>query len=466
MPDLTKIALLTNTDLQHKAEKFRVNCFSWSKLDESDSLSDYDTIVLDLVSCTKVGVRWHIFEKILNPFTFRDILIGGGRIIILGNPVFEHQSVAAKRRVAFLNWTGMRYDWTLQSGDTCIEASDQIPEGIATYMSYVDQWSFSLRTCEPYANYLKMLVEAIGEDPETCRIRLHFEEYYKNRYNCSLAYAIYFVVERATSTDSDKPAYEEIRRMGPLIFLPETTASKDQISSIILRDICQASTGLPEPGWADSITVAGQDQLEVELIDAKRQAEMANERLLLLKEHRQELRQYLRLLYDTGSALGQIVRRTLVELGAIVQDPESDREGDGWIHFDMGSQTCEGILKICGTTASRFDEKELTQLDEWVSKGISQEQKRYKGIFIGNQSIDLNPEARQFPFTHSFKENARLRGIVALTTEDLYRIYLLSLEERLKPEMLWSELFGTDGVFDAARVEYRVPSRSRAKVRR
>jgi len=449
----TKIAILSSSELHLRAEGYSIDCMLWSKLDESMGFNDYDIIILDLNSLHGRGnIRWHMFEKLLNRTTTRDILIGKGRIVIVGNPCFEHQSVSAKKKIPFLSWTGLRFNWAEQRGDTVVAVSEKIPEGIAKYMSYLEKWDHSLRSCDICPDFSKLLLRSLGGTNETLQIQLHCDHFYCNRFGASLAFAAHFVVLRATSPIDTETSKKVITRLGPIFFIPTINLNEELVMEMVLRDICGATTALQQPAWAEQMIVPGQNIIDDEISNVSSEMETVNEKLKDLQASREGKRQCLRLLYDTGTSLEEIVRETLKNLGAAVRPPEKPWQGNGLVRYEVRGRICEGILRIHGTDRTQFDEQELTMLHNLISLGIRKEKKKYRGIFIGNSRIRLKPLEREYPFSRDFREDASLRHFVALTTHDLYECYTHMLSKGLNTDSFWSLIFETDGILDISRL--------------
>jgi hypothetical protein len=142
------------------------------------------------------------------------------------------------------------------------------------------------------------------------------------------------------------------------------------------------------------------------------------------------------------------VREILRTLGAHVEDPEEENKEDGWITVTVGKDTHEGVLEIKSTRSDTFTEEGRKQVLDWVDRGRTRRTKQYKGIFIGNSAVNKPTTERQYPFSDSWKKAAELSGICAMTSTDLYVVYLLKSRDRLDVDLFWREVFSTNGIFD------------------
>lgn len=165
-------------------------------------------------------------------------------------------------------------------------------------------------------------------------------------------------------------------------------------------------------------------------------------------EERYESRSCLGLLFERGGTLERIVRHILGELGGDVEEPTDPGKEDGWVEVDAGGDHLEMVLEIKSTKNDQFGEDGLKQLHEWKDRGIVIRGKEYKGVFIGNSCVSKPPKERPDPFSDAFIKTARISGLAALKTVDLFEIYMLSKEGRIDLVDFWRKLYDTNGVFD------------------
>jgi len=85
---------------------------------------------------------------------------------------------------------------------------------------------------------------------------------------------------------------------------------------------------------------------------------------------------------------------------------------------------------------------------DWINRGIQLRKKKYKGIFIGNNAIDIPPNNRPNAFSDGWVESAKLSEICAIKSEDLYKIYLINSQKKINLNLFWEELFNTNGIFN------------------
>jgi hypothetical protein len=166
---------------------------------------------------------------------------------------------------------------------------------------------------------------------------------------------------------------------------------------------------------------------------------------------RVKARECLKLLYEREYALEPVVRDILSQLGAKVEEPTEKNKEDGWITIQVAGKTHEGVIEIKSAKSDQFSEDGRRQVLDWIERGRTQRSKNYKGIFIGNSAVTKPLKElgdRPDAFSDGWKKAAKLSGICAIKSEDLFYIYILHKQGKVNPDDFWAKLFTTDGVFD------------------
>jgi hypothetical protein len=173
--------------------------------------------------------------------------------------------------------------------------------------------------------------------------------------------------------------------------------------------------------------------------------------LELAMSDRVKARVCLKLLYEREYALEPVVRDILRQLGATVEEPAEKNKEDGWITIQVAGTTHEGVLEIKSATSDQFREDGRRQVSEWIERGREIRGKNYKRIFIGNSAVakPLNSLGdRPDAFSDSWKKAAKLSGICAMKSEELFLIYTLHKRGKVHLDDFWTKLFTTNGIFD------------------
>lgn len=448
----TKIALIGAKGYTQDSADLQVSCFAWSDLTKIINLRDYDKVIVSLLSLKHQHstIDWDAFAKALDLRTLRDILWNGGSIIILGDPRFTIQRYkegsSEPITEPFLIWTGMNFEWDGQPGDTIECVDDYEHRKYEEYLKSFKHWNYSLQKCELKAEKF-FNVEYLKK--EEISVELTQDIFCWNRYGAALAFSLRVALEKnrywGYGYGADK---EPIFSTGPLIILPEIDLTEDDTLVIVLRDLCGVESSLPEPAWLEEFNAPGQKAADDKLRQIQTQFDSLIEDYQKAQTEREKSRECLKLLYERGDKLELVVRNIFRGLGAHVEDPEHPGKEDGWLTVQLPGSTAEAVLEVKSTKNPQFGEDGIRQLLDWINRGVQLRQKKYKGIFIGNSSVDKALNERPWPFSDNWAKSAELHELAAITSGDLYVIYILSVSGHLEPEEFWQKLFSCNGVFD------------------
>lgn len=436
--DAKKILLIGAKGYDRDKEGLRLKCVSWDKLSTIRNVRDYDVLVINLLSIKATAERnkvdWKLFSKFLDFHAASDILNHDGEIIVLGDPRFNILDPILE--MEFLDWTGAKFDWDSQPGDT-IKSNDL--RQFKNYEKHLRLWNYSLANCylnKPVFNAVWNL-QNIENRGRVVQTRLHSACF--NRYKQSIAFFIQHII-----TNGDHIFHQ----FGRIYILPEISLDEDETLLIILRDFCDAASELPELEWVSGFNVHGQQAIDEKITQI--QATLAEQQAALKKAitERTSVRSCLKLLYEREFALEPIVRNTLGQLGAKVEESAENNKEDGWITVQVAGTTYEGVLEIKSTKNDQFGEDGRKQLLDWIDRGRTLRDKNYKGIFIGNSAVTKPINERPDAFSDSWKKNAALSQICAIKSEELYSIYHWHKQGKLNLDDFWTTLFTTSGIFD------------------
>ncbi len=441
-----KIALVGARGYNLQSAEVRVSSYAWDRLNEIPNLSDFDTVILNLLSVAK-EVDWNRFTEILNFHTMFDIVGVGGTILVIGDP--RLRITGENLDEPFLDWTAAAFTWDNQPGDTIVLSADSSYEAYGGYLRHLTSWDYALRQCSLDRETVGQLFNVDLLEARGRRITLEKHPFAWNRYQEEISFSVNMVIQRNVG-GYDQPDWRNEKPHGTITFLPKTSVSEDEAILIVLRDICGVEAGIPEPEWVAAYEAPSQDLIDAIIADIKDRIDTARDELKVAVGERTRARDCLKLLYERAQPLEVAVRAVLRELGGSVEDPKEAGKEDGWLSVVVGTNTYEGVLEVKSTKNEEFDQYGLRQLLDWINRGVELRRKKYKGIFVGSNSVDQPAEKRKAGFSDGWKKSAELHAITAIKADDLYKIYVLSKDGKLDAEAFWECLFNTDGVFDMA----------------
>jgi len=444
-----KIALIGAKGYSQQSTELQVSCFAWDELKKVVNLRDYDTVIINLLSTKgQRPIDWDKFADVLDISEMQDILRNGGAFIVLGDPRFEIElknDSSEKVTDDFLFWTGIKFAWDGLPGDTIESKGGYEYRRYEEYLKHLKHWEYSLARCEMDEEKLFNL-EYLKK--EHIAPKLHRNSICRNRYGGALVFSLNIILEKTHNYRRYASDTETHLAFGPLIFLPEISLTEDETLVIILRDLCGVESSLPEPDWLESFNAPGQKVIDDKIRLLETEIDSLIENYQIAQSEREKARECLKLLYERGDQLEIVVRNILRGLGAHVEDPENPGKEDGWITVQVSGETLEGVLEVKSTRNPQFGEDGIRQLLDWVNRGVQLRQKKYKGLFWGNSSVDKVLNERPWPFSDNWTKSAELHELAAMTTSELYVIHLLNASGKLNVEEFWQSLFSCKGVFD------------------
>lgn len=441
-----KIIILGCKGYQRSTDDIIVDCFSWEEISKIKNIRDYDTLVVNLLPLSdgKVKLDGDIVFEHLNIVSTLEIIQNGGEIIVVGDPRFEVEVTnpddkTKKINRPFLRWTGVDFFWDESPGDTKIFKDDYSHRSFQTYISHLNNWTYSLSGLKIDS---ERVIQFFNRDfflTKGYKLDVKKDDFCYNRYKNALAFSLQIGIF------SDR---EELLLYGPIHFLPKIDKSEDETLQIVLRDLCEIEAELPEPEWLQDYEAPGQEKIDKKIEQITLSINNGFQDLKRVRAEREKIRTCLKLLYEREYALEPATRDILRLLGAHIEDPSDPGKEDGWIVVSVEDKKYEGVLEIKSTRSDQFNEDGRKQLLDWIDRGIRTRQKKYKGIFIGNSAVDKPLKERPWAFSDSWEKSAELSEICAIKTEDLYLIYLLKQENKLDSDNFWKTLFGTNGIFN------------------
>jgi hypothetical protein len=287
-----KIALIGARGYSVQSAEVRVLSYPWDRLEEIANLSDFDTVILDLLSVPS-DIDWNRFTEILNIHTMDDIVRVGGAILVIGDPRFG--ITGENLDEPFLNWTMARFNWDEQPGDTIEMPPAWDQKAYSVYLGNLKHWDYALRSCALDQEGVARLFDTEVLEKRGKRINLERHTFAWNRYREHLAFSINIVIEKRSWRASNE-WWEPEARYGTITFLPKISVNEDETLVIVLRDICGVEAGVPEPEWVAAYEAPGQDKIDVEIAEIKSRIDAARDELKVAIEERTSARECLKLL--------------------------------------------------------------------------------------------------------------------------------------------------------------------------
>jgi hypothetical protein len=276
-----KIAVIGAPEPRYESREVRVECLPWNRLKKITNLSDYDTIILDLLSLEDPSkLDGSTFRKVLDVRTAQQVLSKtGGAIYVLGNPRFttEWKSEGVRQEGPFLAWTGIEFSWDDRPGTTVERQWEANREPFKLFADKLVRWNYSLAECCPdLREYAKVWdLDAIGGGiwGPSVAVNLICENSYGNALVFSVAHAVGLESEGMQAARSRRSSFEVLS--GPVYFLPQSELSEEATLEFVLRELCGVDVSAPEPEWVSQLVAPGQEEVDHEIAELEVPADTA-----------------------------------------------------------------------------------------------------------------------------------------------------------------------------------------------
>lgn len=423
-----------------------VSCYAWENLINLPDIADFDVVVIDLLTLPDSikDVDWDSFLAKFNADAFGKVVLPGGQFLVIGDPRLSIPVIYRGFRgtQSILAWTGFSFEFEGDEGQNfqCNTSSNY--KFAARYLKQLRRYTWAYKSSKQASS------QGNGTIREGyTRLRLERTALAISRSNSSLAVELTVVLQTYRRVGHQK-RWIDSSSHGSLWLLPETNETPEEALKIILSDFFGMSIEDEEPGWLGQDILPKEKELRKSLAVVKDEIKKLQDQQSELEAACAAARRPLRLIYDTGESLENVVREVLAELGGDVSKPDVKGEEDGWVKIQVGDEVRHFVLEVKGVTSDHLGEDGLKQLPGWVQKGVSEREILSKGLLIGTAARNKPLAERKSPFSDNFRKKANLSGFAVLSGVDLLKAYLHDLHGSLDRDRFWQLLWETKGIID------------------
>lgn len=399
----------------------KVHCHDWG--DENlPNIPDYNNVIINVVSLTnKITTEAFIQDNIRKGLD--TLLDSNGTLVAIGcpaqrTPIYEiegEQKIFSGHQTNY-DWCPIKLNITNESG-TSVEFNNPY---FKEYFKNIRKWSyhFELPAKHKYDN-----------------VHLGVRYYSKNRYGKYLAGIINYFISG------------QDWKSGDFIFLPCPTEITDiEAINFILEKLFNVYQKTPPPEWTQPIEVPGLGNIQKNIESNLQRIRQISEETDKLKEKKAELINYRGLLYETGSALEEIIRKVFTKLGYKPKPPIFREEYIVEYDDKVGIIECKGNKK----SIKRDD---FRQLLDYITQYDLEGKFESKGILIGN-AWRLKPlkerNKSETPIFPKGKDGiidiAAKQNIALVSTIDIFNVFCKFLEGKIRGKDIMEKIFSAKGV--------------------
>jgi len=218
---------------------------------------------------------------------------------------------------------------------------------------------------------------------------------------------------------------------GNIVFLPtlRKTVKDSQLLNFFINFskviICKSGV-TPPPEWCVKFTVPGEKSRMEEITGTEQEIEQIKSKLAKEVDKLSEIQKWKGLLFEQGKPLEDLVKSSLELIGFSVS-----KFRDKSMEHDIILEATEGraLGEIEGKDNSAINVDKFRQLSSNLDEDFERNGKYSKGVLIGNGYRLIDPNtSRPCQFTEKVIEGAKSKKFALLTTEELFKAVVYSLE--------------------------------------
>ena len=241
---------------------------------------------------------------------------------------------------------------------------------------------------------------------------------------------------------------------GKVCFLPVATeVPGERLGAAIVQTVDRffaGDIGMPEPNWADVITVPGTERYNPKISDLENTLDEIAHEIQTLKGERQRLNDFKKLLYGYGmGVLEPAVRAAFRQFGLAV--PEPDEYPQDWDAFLTCNDGRTAIVEVEGSEGI-VDVRKYRQLLDYVDAEV-QEGRTHKGVLVGNgyRLLPLDAPERKSQFSEHVLRGADRNEFCLVPTTELFKAVCAVLGNPNNTELkkqICDSLFSVKGIWE------------------
>jgi hypothetical protein len=370
------------------------------------NIPDYDLVIVSVPHVTQAflqGLDSDFFVRMKKALV--RFLDSGGKLVILLSPIkkVKHEGKYPEW-ISSLDWCPLTFTTPAEAGQSIFHKSNQYK----TYLEKMSKWSFYITV--PNDCLTRELTDFYGSTPKTT-YNVPFNPYIENRYSRALAGQCLIEVRNERSKGD---GWGNVRReipnepdyvTGTIVVLPLIDGvSPEEALLDILKEEVGYSLKSPAPDWAQEIELPFVSELQEQIVSAKATIAKEEQNISKIVEKIDNLTEFRRLLYSSGTELEDVVRKSFKLLGATVKPAKYAQE-----EYIIEVDNEEFLMEVKGVSKS-ISLTHLRQLNDYILKYQEETGKECKGILLGNAWRDMPPVMRDGEDTPMFPDNVVKRA--------------------------------------------------------
>ena len=433
---------------------YGVRSHRWDKLPSDLNVADYDVVVLNFAAFEDRGLAEGFpQERLPGVETMARLVFSGAEVIAIGNPSTLIGSLREDRLSLSIE-TRDRCDYWLPVEISVEEDRgtqyDVNAEEWDFYFKHVSGWHWFATGDVPARHYAPTeYLQPVTDKAHQLFVAL--EPVATTRFGKQVASRVHlpairyerFLHDYSGMAEGDPRSAELVLEASSVFWLPAPDpVSVEEAIDAILEERYGIARVARVPDWAEAYSLPAEARIASEIALMEQERQDVEQRLSEARACAAEAARTRLLLYGSGEDdFETIVRNSLRELGARVEDPERKGIEDGKLFRSEG----QAVLEIKGRTVP-ISLQDIRQVVQWNTDASAMDGINYKSLIVGNPHCDKPLEEREevlAPNAAAHAENARV-GV--LTTAQLFEALSQKQAGSFDEAHFWNVVFETVGV--------------------
>jgi hypothetical protein len=434
--------------------RYGVRSHRWDKLPNELNIADYDVVVLNFAAFEDQELAEGFpQERLPTVASMARLVFSGADVIAIGNPSTLIGSLPENPLTPAIE-TRDRCDYWLPV-EISVEKNtgtqyDVDAKEWAAYFEHFSRWRW-IATGEAPPRYYYPTEYLLPVTDKAHNLFTAFEPIATTRFGKQIALRMHlrairygrFLDSYAGMAEGDPRSAELVLEASSVFWLPapDRVTVEDAIDTIlaerygIVRDA-------RVPDWVAAYSVPAEASIASEIALMKQERQDLEQRMSEARTRAAEAARARLLLYGSGEDdFESIVRNTLRELGARMEDPEAKGIEDGKLVRDEG----RAVLEIKGRTGP-IKLEDVRQVVQWATDATAKDGTSYKPLIVGNPHCDKPLQDRGGVLAPNAAAHAYTTGVGVLTTTQLFEALRQKQDGSFDQGHFWKALFETIGV--------------------
>ncbi len=431
-----------------------VRSHRWDKLPNELNVADYDVVVLNFATFENQELAEGFpQERLPSVESMARLVFSGAEVIAIGDPSALIGSLPENPLTRAIE-TRDRCDYWLPVEISVEENSgtqyDVDGKEWAAYFEHLSRWRWIATGAAPSRYYHPTeYLQPVTDKAHTLFVA--FEPVATTRFGRQIALRVHlrairygrFLESYSGMPEGDPSSAELVLEASSVFWLPPPDrVSVEEAVDTILAERYGIAREVRLPDWAQAYSLPAQASIASEIALMEQERQDVEQRMSEARSRAAEAARARLLLYGSGeNDFESIVRDTLRELGAGVEDPEAKGIEDGKLIRDEG----QAVLEIKGRTGP-ISLQDVRQVVQWTTDATAKDSISYKPLIVGNPQCDKPLEERGEVLAPNAAAYAENTDVCVVTTTQLFEALRRKHDGIFDEPRFWKAVFGTIGV--------------------